>query len=150
MFLYVTVVYVDIIVYAVAPVEQQIGTPGVFINVTCYISNHSPIAARGEAVLLLGQGFPLTWLGGGEGVVPVGERYPERGSAVDSSSAVHDATMAAAVAQTVADGKEPARCHRGRHILQDVQRGVIHALVVVLIVELLRPYSLRGLPDVHP
>lgn len=67
--------------------------------------------------------------------------------------------MAAAVAQigssvTVADAKTLVRCHRGRHIFQNIQRGVIHALIVVLIVKLLlsgeRPYSLRGLPDVHP
>lgn len=43
-----------------------------------------------------------------------------------------------------------ARCH----IFKDVQSGVVHVVVVILIVELLmggqRPYSLRGLPDVHP
>lgn len=67
--------------------------------------------------------------------------------------------MAAAVAQTgsnvnvpVAAANALARCHRGRHIFKYIQRGVIHALVVVLIVELSGecPYSLRGLPDVHP
>lgn len=47
-----------------------------------------------------------------------------------------------------------ARCHSGRHIFKNIQSGVVHAVVVVLIVELLlggqRPHSLRGLPDVHP
>lgn len=93
--------------------------------------------------------------------VSVRQRYPERGnrSAINTSSAVHDAVMAAAVSQTgssvaVAAANALARCHRGRHIFQNIQRGVVHALVVILIVELLLsgecPNSLRGLPDAHP
>lgn len=37
------VVMVDIVVHAVAEVEEQIGTPDVFIHVARYISTHSPL-----------------------------------------------------------------------------------------------------------
>lgn len=74
----------------------------------------------------MGQDFSLTWFSGvsrGERVlnVPVGQRYPQRGnrSAVDISSAVHDAVMAAAQTArnvNVVAANALARCHRGRNI----------------------------------
>lgn len=164
---------VDLIVHAVPRVQLRIGTPGVFINVPRCVRRSSPLkraagrgavgpglprGGRGHGSRLPGEASPLgrrRCVRRGERVVyiPVGQRYPERGDRGD------DAAMAAAVAAAQSGGNVAvagalARCHRGRHIFQNVQRRVTHALADVLVVELVlsgeRPYSLRGLPDVHP
>lgn len=134
------VVKVDIVVHVLARAEEQIGTPGVFIDVARYTPTHSPLKQaagrravrpgflggrrRGERPRLLGQGFSLTWLHGvrkGVVYVSVGQRDPQRGN----RSAVHDDVTAAAavprtgsgvIAAAAAAANALVRCHRTRHI----------------------------------
>lgn len=173
-------VQVRVVFRAVAQAEEQTGAADVLVEVAPHASTQSPLekraagngilcprllrGRRGDGARLRDRDFgPARLVRHREGALcgPVGRRCPLRGggraaAASAACGAVHDAVMAAAVTQAACNvpvaraAGALARCRGGRHIIQSHQSRITHTPAVVPTMSGKRPYSLRGLPDLHP